>query len=527
MRPLSAPRARLIAAVLVALPAALLASVPQPDDARDSARPTFARRAAPTREDTARALHLLERATWGTRRTELAAVLRVGRSAWLERQLHPERIDDAALAARIARFPAAASTPAELYRAYPRRAQARRDSAAGRARRYQRPQRILTELAGARLQSAVYSQRQLEDVMADFWFNHFNVYFGKGNARYSVGDYERTAIRPHVFGRFRDMLGATAGHPAMLVYLDNARSTAADSMRRGPARPAGARPRGINENYARELLELHTLGVDGGYTQNDVVEVARAFTGWTVGIRRGAPRFAFRPALHDAGAKTVLGKRLPAGRGEEDGEEVLDLLARHPSTARHVARELARRFVADEPPPRLVAELAAVFLRTDGDLRAVTRALFSSAEFNAAEARGNKVKTPFEFVAGALRATDAEVGPSRAAVRTLRELGHLPYASTAPTGYPNRSAEWASGGAMVARMNFALALAAGRVDGIRIDPARFPADGIAAALLPGRDVAPLNAAVSSELARVGSADARARSARALGLVLGSPAFQRR
>ncbi|HYW09510.1 MAG TPA: DUF1800 family protein, partial [Longimicrobium sp.] len=217
-----------------------------------------------------------------------------------------------------------------------------------------------------------------------------------------------------------------------------------------------------------------------------------------------------------------------AGRGEEDGQEVLDLLARHPATARHLARELARRFVADEPPPRLVADLAAVFLRTDGDLREMTRALFSSAEFNAAEARGNKVKTPFEFVAGALRATDAEVGPSRATLRTLRELGHLPYAATAPTGYPNRSAEWASGGAMLTRMNFALALAAGRVDGVRIDPARFaPAEGIAAALLPGRDVAALNATVASELARAGSTAARARSARALGLVLGSPAFQRR
>ncbi|HYW07628.1 MAG TPA: DUF1800 domain-containing protein, partial [Longimicrobium sp.] len=490
MRPLSAPRARLIAAVLVVLPAALLASAPRRADEHQSDRPTLARRAAPTREDTARALHLLERATWGTKRTELTEVLRVGRSAWLERQLHPERIDDGALAARIARFPAAAATPVELYRDYPRPARAARDSAAGRARRSARPQRILVDLAGARLGSAVYSQRQLDDVMADFWFNHFNVYFGKGNARYMVGDYERNAIRPHVFGRFRDMLGATAAHPAMLVYLDNARSIAADSMRGGPARPAGARPRGINENYARELLELHTLGVDGGYTQNDVVDVARAFTGWTVGMGRGAPRFAFRPALHDVGAKTVLGKRLPAGRGEEDGEEVLDLLARHPATARHLGRELARRFVADEPPPRLVAELAAVFLRTDGDLREVTRALFSSAEFNAAEARGNKVKTPFEFVAGALRATDAEVGPSRAALRTLRELGHLPYAATAPTGYPNRSAEWASGGAMLARMNFALALAAGRVDGVRIDPARFaPAEGIAAALLPGRDVA--------------------------------------
>jgi uncharacterized protein (DUF1800 family) len=505
--------------------------------------------ARPTREDTARAVHLLERATWGVRRDELAEVLRTGTDAWLERQLHPERIEDASMPQRLARFPAANATPAQLLRDYPRRQAMPRDSMTMRrdsmarpardtsaARRRQggmAPARILADLAGARLQRAVYTERQLEDLMADFWFNHFNVFFGKGADRYLVGDYERAAIRPHVFGRFRDLLGATAAHPAMLVYLDNARSTAADSSM---AMMTGGRPRGINENYARELLELHTLGVDGGYTQRDVGEVARAFTGWTVaaagyGARRqqGGPRFVFRPALHDAGAKTVLGRRLAPGRGIEDGTEVLDLLARHPATARHIARKLAGRFVADDPPQRLVDELTAVFTRTDGDLREVTRTLFRSPEF--ARARGAKTRTPFEFVAGTLRATEAEVRPSRELIQTLRQLGHLPYAATPPTGYIHDSAEWTSGGAMLARMNFALALSRGEVQGVRIDPARLlpgapsdPTAELARVLLPARETTTLVRAVAEDAARL--PDDQARRARALALILGSPAFQR-
>lgn len=505
-------------------------------------RPTFERRAA-SREDTARAVHLLERATWGVRREELAEVLRIGPDAWLERQLYPERIEDAALPARLSRFPAANASPSQLMRDYPPPQAVRRDSMARpeardttamrRRQGAMGPQRILADLAGARLQRAVYTERQLEDVMADFWFNHFNVFFGKGADRYLVGDYERAAIRPHVFGRFRDVLGATAAHPAMLVYLDNARSTAADSA---TAMMTGRRPRGINENYARELLELHTLGVNGGYTQRDVGEVARAFTGWSVGNagygarrQRGEPRFVFRRALHDAEAKTVLGRALPAGRGIEDGTEVLDLLARHPATARHIARKLAGRFVADDPPQRLVDELASVFTRTDGDLREVTRALFRSQEF--ARARGAKTRTPFEFVAGTLRATEAEVRPSRALLQTLRQLGQLPYAATPPTGYIHDSAEWTSGGAMLARMNFALALSRGEVQGVRIDPARLlpsttsdPAAELARVLLPARETGTLVRAVAEDAARL--PDDQARTARALALILGSPAFQR-
>ncbi|HEU4453244.1 MAG TPA: DUF1800 domain-containing protein, partial [Longimicrobium sp.] len=273
------------------------------------------------------------------------------------------------------------------------------------------------------------------------------------------------------------------------------------------------------------------LGVDGGYTQADVMEVARAFTGWT--LQRGDDvGFVFRPAMHDGGEKTVLGRRLAAGRGMEDGREVLDLLARHPSTARHVARKLAQRFVADEPPPALVDRLADVFLRTDGDLRQVTRALFTAPEFHDPRHRAAKVKTPFEFVASALRATEADAGPSRGVLQALRQLGQVPYAASAPTGYPHTSEEWTNGGAMLNRMSYALALAAGRVDGVRVglaapataDP-RAQVDALAAAVLPGPRDPRLLATIAQDVAA--QADGRDRAARALGLLLGSPAFQRR
>jgi len=589
---------------------------PRPMDA--GPRPVLARRAAlapapPSREDTLRALHLLGRATFGARPEDLAEVLRIGPEAWLDRQLHPARIDDSALEARLARFPAAAMSVGRLVADYPPprpdpAARARRDSlrqareqaaamrqmapdsamairedgaafprqrrqGGGGARRG--PQAILFDLSGAKLQRAVYSDRQLQEVMADFWFNHFNVFFGKNLDRYLVGAYEREAIRPRVFGRFRDLLGATAHHPAMLVYLDNARSTVADSMRRfspaqgGGLRGMGARgrlggglarggsggrmpgdsaaparrqrPTGLNENYARELMELHTLGVDGGYTQHDVVEVARALTGWTVDRGRGEgeaePRFIFRPALHDFGPKTILGHDFPAGRGQDEGEAVLDLLARSPATAHHVARKLAERFVADDPPPALVERLAETFLRTDGDLAAVTRALFTAPEFYDARYRAAKVKTPLEFVASALRATGADVGPSRGLLMALRQLGQVPYLSSAPTGYPAASAEWTNSGAMLNRMNLALALAAGRVDGVSVDEARFqPALGapdtrtrvaaLARTLMPAGGDPRLLATVAGDVERQ-QGDGRAAAARALGLLLGSPDFQRR
>ncbi len=562
---------------------------------------TSGRHAGMGQADSTRALRLLSRATFGARPTELAELLALGPDRWLEGQLHPERIDDSALDARLAAFPAAAMSVAELYAAFPPAAAARRRAAAGaspgaapRRGGMRGPARIAFDLIGARLQRAVYSRRQLEEVMTEFWFNHFNVFFGKAADRYLIGSYEREAIRPYVFGRFEDMLRATAEHPAMLVYLDNWRSVVPDTtdpsvarplerlrrfaalspgqqdalarsgriteaqlqrLRRAAANLAASQP-GINENYARELMELHTLGVDGGYTQQDVIEVARAFSGWTLdrggpGARRAAgggsmrpaaaePRFVFRPRMHDHGEKVVLGHALAAGRGMQDGLDVLHVLATSPATAHHIARELAERFVSDAPPPALVDRLARVFLDTHGDLRALTRALFTAPELYASGAADRKVKTPFELVASALRATDAEVGPSRMLVQTLRTLGEAPYLASFPTGYPARSDDWVNSGALLTRMNLGLALAAGRVDGVRIDVPALAGDAggggvatdaavhvLASRLLPGTPTAQLERAVDADLAEHAALPTRARLARAAGLVLGSPDFQRR
>lgn len=561
--------------------------------------------------DTTRAAHLLRRATYGVRPQDLTEVLDVGLEAWLERQLSPERIDDSALEERIATFPAAEMTVSELYAAYPppqvvRARLGNPDSVSRdemrRLRRelgIQSPSRILFDLAGAKLVRAVDSERQLEEVMTDFWFNHFNVFFAKGPDRWLIGDYEREAIRPYVFGEFEDMLIATASHPAMLVYLDNWQSQVPDSLNPRAAQQQRARSRfqnmsarerevvlrmrgvpeeqiarieeatkrqagrerGLNENYARELLELHTLGVDGGYTQEDVIEVARALTGWTVqlpgrggGMDRGrgngggarmgsdgsaaAGEFLFRAEWHDPGEKTVLGRSLPAGRGIEDGLDVLRMLAVHPSTARHVVTKLAQALVADDPPPALVDELAAVFLETRGDLREVTRALFTSERFYDPANIGAKLKTPFELVASALRVTGAEFGPSRGLAEQLRALDQMPYMSSPPTGYPAESEEWASGAALLQRMNLGLAMATGGIQNVRIPGSlsRQPVDRMLADLLPGAETTALQEVIQTEIrsdfAGLEGALAELRrgagpSELALGLALGSPEFQHR
>jgi uncharacterized protein (DUF1800 family) len=509
-------------------------------------------------------LHLLRRTTFGVRPADLAELKSLGIEVWLDRQLNPSRIDDGQLDDRLDRFPAARKSISELVADYSPPPQPR-DSASRatmtpaqrRMRAESSPARILADMTGAKLTRAAWSERQLEEVMTDFWFNHFNVYFGKGLDRYLVSDYERTAIRPHVFGRFEDMLLATAKHPAMLFYLDNWTSFAPDSM--SGARDLGAsrqrRQRGMNENYARELLELHTLGVDGGYTQDDVVAVARAFTGWTfvppanrqnarpMGRRPGAGEpgtFSFRLEQHDTEKKIVLGRELPAGRGMEDGTDVIRMVASHPSTARHIATKLIERFVSDSPDPAFVDELAAVFTKTDGDLREVTRALFVSPRFYDASNVGTKVKTPFELVASALRVTYADIALSPRLMTTLRELGQLPYDETSPTGYPSASEEWVNSGAMLNRMNFALELTSGRFPGVRPDGQRLARDpdadpdmavsDLIDLLTPGLRTDALVSTIQADLTAQTDAAAspvRSLGARAVGLALGSPAFQRR
>ncbi len=397
--------------------------------------------------------HVLNRLTFGLRADDVERVRAMGLMAWIDAQLTPGRIDDAALLRRLPPLPA---RPAAF-------------ASPQQARRYGRE--AVQALAAAKLVRAVHSERQLEEVLVDFWFNHFNVFAGKGRTGVYVAEYEHQAIRPHVLGRFRDLLGATAQSPAMLFYLDNWLSAdpdvagRAERRRAGRAAPAGqpapaaGRHRGLNENYARELLELHTLGVDGGYTQDDIVAVARAFTGWTIDRPQQAGGFRFAAALHDRDEKLILGQRFPAGGGADEGERVLDIAAAHPSTARHIATKLARRFVSDEPPAALVARVAARFLETGGDLREVMRTLITSPEFVAADARQAKVKTPLEFVTSAMRATGGDVGDARPLLRGLQQLGMMPYMCQPPTGYDDEAATWVSAGALVSRMNIAQQIA--------------------------------------------------------------------
>jgi uncharacterized protein (DUF1800 family) len=377
-----------------------------------------------------------------------------------------------------------------------------------------RPDQLsFVELTEAKVLRAAYSNRQLEEVLVDFWFNHFNVFSGKGPVRTLLTSYERDAIRPYVFGRFRDMLLATARHPAMLFYLDN-------WLSRAPRDEDSTA--GLNENYGRELLELHTLGVDGGYTQEDVVNVARAFTGWTIHQPDRVAEFFFNPAMHDREEKTILGLALPRGGGEDEGVRVIDMLTAHPSTARFIARKLAQRFVSDEPPAALVERVAATFSRTGGDLRAVMETLVLSGEFLSEGAWQAKVKSPLEMVVSSLRALNADVTDTVPLAQRIAALGQPLYGKSEPTGYPNVSGGWASSAGLLGRMNLASALASGQVHGVVIDLGAIASenDVAAAEALLGHRLAP-----STARALAGS-PARAPESLAV-VVMASPEFQRR
>jgi uncharacterized protein (DUF1800 family) len=383
--------------------------------------------------------------------------------------------------------------------------------------------------------------------LTDFWFNHFNVDARKGRDRFMLTEYERETIRPHVLGKFRDLLEADAKSPAMLFYLDNWMSADPKGPHPDPAtmrRPAIGRrgplggpfvrpmpqpnlpPRqnnnrrtGLNENYGRELMELHTLGVDGGYTQKDVTEVARAFTGWTISNPQQGADFQFEPRIHDQGEKVVLGHTIKAGGGMNDGEQVLDILARHPATAHFISLELARRFVSDTPPQALVDRAAARFRETDGDLREVTRMILTSPEFLSPDAVGAKIKTPLEFITSAVRATGADVADAMPLVRGMQQLGMPLYQCQPPTGYKDTSDAWTNTGALVNRMNFALQLASGRMPGVALNAAGAAATGPdAIANVVGGSV--------SDTTRATVEKATAAPQR-LALVLGSPEFQKR
>lgn len=381
------------------------------------------------------------------------------------------------------------------------------------------------DLFAGKLLRATYSDRQLEEVLTDFWFNHFNVYLDKGADRYLVTSYERDVIRPHVLGRFQDLLLATAESPAMLFYLDNFQSAGPDAPNQANSR----RKTGLNENYGRELLELHTLGVDGGYTQQDVTAAARCFTGWTIREPRRGGGFEFRIRQHDQGEKQFLGVTIPPGGGMDDGLRVIEILSRHPSTARFISRSLAIRFVSDTPPASLVERMASTFLSTGGDLREVMRTLFRSPEFWSPAAYRAKLKSPLEMVVSALRATNADVDFTFALAQQLNTLGEPLYRKQEPTGYSNLGSDWMNSASLLARMNFALALANNKVAGVKV---LLPANAGTAQLgrtLLMTDLSPATReAIDRGLAGQSSAPTEVPSGTlAAGLILGSPDFQRR
>ena len=509
-------------------------------------------------------VHVLNRIAFGPRAGDVRRLRDLGLQRYIDEQLRPDRIADAAMDVRLAGLTTIRMTGEQIRTEFEqpqiaaRRARQLAASSSGSdpqppalsPEQQARNNQVMRELAEQKLLRAIYSDRQLQEVLTDFWFNHFNVDARKGRVRYLLTTYERDAIRPHILGRFRDLLEATAKSPAMLFYLDNWMSADPHTLPFGAQdarRPVNRRQQGLNENYARELMELHTLGVDGGYTQKDVTEVARSFTGWTIGNPRQGGGYVFNGRLHDDGEKLVLGHRIHAGGGEHDGEQVLDILASHPSTARFIATKLVRRFVNDTPPPALVERAAARFRDSDGDIRAVVQTIVTSPEFLAPEAYRAKVKSPFELIVSAMRATGADVSDATPLVRALQQLGMPLYACQPPTGYGDDASAWVNTGAFVSRMNFALALSNNRMRGITIDDRQWmvedqpvSSDSRHASVNDRLSIAPdpqsfvvgrrviegvLNGAVSEATrGTIGKATTVAQMA---ALALGSPEFQRR
>lgn len=623
----------LVAASPLMVSSARLDAAPDKAQASNATPSAVAKRDANALTQDQIAVHVLNRLAFGPRPGDVADVERLGVARWIDAQLDPNSIDDSAIEKKLAAFQTLNYSISKLLLAYEsdqmmtrlRREERQRRQALAKGAAYEAPKpltapqqkwldlgtaagfkadislQVVAETQNAKILRALESKRQLQEVLVDFWTNHFNVDVKKQQVRtFRLAD-ERDAIRPHVLGRFRDLLGASAHSPAMLIYLDNARSTIEYSIGGNKAKkqkqaaapvvslsnavasdvaaskvvalnaptsavlpnaPAMPTTRGgINENYARELMELHTLGVGGGYTQRDVQEVARCFTGWSIDRESGA--FHFYPKRHDDGPKIVLGHPLRAGGGQSDGEQVLDILASHPSTARFIATKMCQRLVCDAPPKLLVERVAQVFLRTKGDLKAVTRAIISSPEFMAPSARRAKIKSPFEYSISAARALDATyivpdasdsddktmlIAAGASTVRpdtraknmdkTLaREIGFMGqplYAFQAPTGYSENSSDWVSSGALIARLNFALDLTNGRIADLQISRDKLFHDVLPddkTAMLERLENVILQGDVSSStrktLASQIAPDAPFDAAKIGALLLGSPEFQRR
>ncbi|HEV8117931.1 MAG TPA: DUF1800 domain-containing protein [Thermoanaerobaculia bacterium] len=515
-----------------------------------SAKPELTQREA--------AIHVLNRLGFGPRPGDVDRVLAMGIPAYVERQISPEGIPDAAVEASLKRFATLSMTASELYDRFEKPIRENRHAKQAdlpelaRIPPENRPRRILEELSEAKILRAERSERQLNEVLVDFWMNHFNIFAGKGLDRIYITSFERDVVRPRIWGKFEDLLLATAKSPAMLFYLDNAQSVA-DPDHRAPRplrfarflgegmRPAkaggGNGPGGLNENYARELMELHTLGVDGGYTQRDVTELARVLTGWSLVRPEQGTGFVFRAPLHDVGSKTVLGIAFPPGGGTEEGEKILRILANHPATARHIATKLCQRLVADNPPPSLVERVSRRFLETGGDLRETVRAVVASPEFADPRYYRAKIKSPFEYVVSALRAIDATTDDALPIARQLAQMGEPLYLCQPPTGYSDAAEAWVNTGALVARLNFALSLADGRLAGTwsraesLVSPDAAPdtrtAVSALACALVGDDLSPATrTTLEKRLGAETAGDVNKQVPLIAGLILGSPEFQR-
>ncbi len=532
-------------------------------------------------DERARALHVLNRLTWGPRPGDVDRVVAMGVDQFIAQQLKPEAIPDRTLDQRLKSYEILKTSTRELaagVREAQQQRQQQQRAAGGDSARMMDPEmrrgqaagqpdnavrRLIGEYMNLTLVRHVTSERQLNEVMVDFWTNHFNIFIGKGADRFLLPGYIEETIRPRVFGKFEDLLLATAQSPAMLFYLDNAQSVAPGSKppqlerleairaRGGVVRPRARQgvnpqrmdsmmtqlesrmPKGINENYAREVMELHTLGVDGGYTQQDVENLARILTGWGILQTRQDPKFVFNDWAHDRGAKTVLGRRFPAGKGMDEGVEALKMLARNPATMRHLSAKLCARFVSDDVSDGCIDAGVHAWERTDGDIREVVQAIITSKEFWDPANRASKLKTPLEFVASALRAVGAQIDQTPAAAAIVARLGQPLFGQQPPTGYPETQESWVNSGALLQRMNVALGLAAGKLPGVTAD-----VDGIVPA---GTNVDQMIATVNAKLLS-GTAsentlktmrnqvadlpDAATKRAMIVGLALGGPEFQK-
>ena len=498
-------------------------------------------------ETSERAYYVLTRLGFGPAAGDVQRVTQMGVDNYIDQQLHPETIPmPPSLQKQMDGFTTLFASPVDLFLRDRQLAAQRKDSDDKKAIE-QELNAPVREARDARLLKAIESPRQLQEVLVDFWFNHFNVYAHKDIDRIFVGQYEQQAIRPYVFGHFHDMLMATARHPAMLYYLDQWKNVAPQAKPVAPNKQGKQGEAGINENYAREVMELHTLGANGGYTQQDVTQLARILSGWGFGGNANKKRpqlggdskdtveaeknsvFYFNPDLHDFGEKVFLGRKFAGGVGEKEGEEALALLAYSPVTAKHVSYELAQYFVADEPPQSLVDHMASVWMSTSGDLRAVTEAMIKSPEFWNPLYRGAKYRTPFQYVVAAVRAGGAPMDTEIMA-GTLQKMGEEIYGCLTPDGYKNTIDAWLNSSATEERLTFATALGTGKLETMRVE--RYGKKGAtdqkngdqSVPLDPQQIEATLDNFFSSDTrAAVDSADPKMQAA----LLLGSPEMMRR